>query len=52
MGVERVKGQSSTGAAPQVQQVRGVHHGDGEAARTLPFPDGNILWGTSVVTLM
>lgn len=51
VGVGRVEGQRSAGSAPQVQQVGGVHHGDRKASLPLPFTDGNILWGSSVVSL-
>lgn len=51
VGVRRVEGQGSTASAPQVQQDGGVHHGDRKAALTLPFTDGNVLRGPSVVAL-
>lgn len=49
--VRRVEGQGSTASAPQVQQEGGVHHGDRKAALPLPFTDGNVLRGPSVVAL-
>ena len=50
-GVGRVEGQGAAGAASQVEQVCGVHHGNREAALAFPLADRDVLWSPLVVTL-
>jgi len=50
--VRGVEGQRWAGAAPQVQQEGGVHHGHGEAALPPPPADGHVVRRALVVALV
>lgn len=49
--VRGVEGQLVRGLPPEVNQERGVDHGDGKAAHPLPFSNLKVVWGPFIEAL-